>query len=236
MSFELMAWAMRQEVGSSSDKFVLLALADRANGDTGECFPSVALIAIDTEMSEATVRRCLKSLADKGIVKRARRRREDGSLGVYDYEFPLAQDLRTPPLTMSARATDQDERAEPRRGEDLEPIEASPLAGAANRIYAHWRAERGKHRSSYDVMSPARRKKIEQRLREFSEADLLRAISAVALDPWPERKRHDDLTVILRSREQVDRFLEMAERGSDIHAFHDHARQAVERARSRHAG
>jgi hypothetical protein len=236
MSFQLMAWAMEQRTGSSSEKFVLVALADRANGDTGECFPKVDRLAEDTQLSNATVRRCLKALADDGFVKRERQRRDDGSLGVYFYEFPLAQDLRTPPITMSGRASAQDERAEPGRGEDLEPEGVTPLGSAHKRIYDHWRAARGKTRSTYDTMSTERRRKIAARLKEFTEAQLMQAIDGVGRDPWPDRSKHDDITVIFRSREQVDRFLEMADSPSDLEAFYDHAKRAEAEARRRHAG
>lgn len=78
-------------------------------------------------------------------------------------------------------------------------------------IYEHWRNERGKTSSRYAKISDARRRKIQSRLREFSADELKQCISAVALDPWEDRPRHDDLTVILRSREQVDKFLALAE-------------------------
>lgn len=79
-------------------------------------------------------------------------------------------------------------------------------------IYDYWRTERGKTNRRYDEISAARRRKIVARLREFSADDLRTAIAAVALDPWPDRPRHDDIKIILRDREQVERFLELAER------------------------
>lgn len=80
-------------------------------------------------------------------------------------------------------------------------------------VYAHWRSARDKTRATYDKISPARSQKIKMRLGEFSVDDLCKAIDGVAFDPWPERRLHDDLTIILRSREQVEKFL-------DIHAAH----------------
>lgn len=76
-------------------------------------------------------------------------------------------------------------------------------------VYDHWRRARGKTRASYDRMSVGRRDKIKARLREFTVQDLLTAIDNVANDPWPDRPRHDDLTVLFRSRERVEAFLEM---------------------------
>jgi hypothetical protein len=77
-------------------------------------------------------------------------------------------------------------------------------------VYDHWRKARNKTDRRYDKLSDGRRSKIRARLREFSADELIRAIDAVALDPWEDRPRHDDVTVLFRSKETVDRFLEMA--------------------------
>ncbi len=72
-------------------------------------------------------------------------------------------------------------------------------------IYAHWKIARSKPRAR---LTENRRVKIRARLREgFSVDDLIRAIDGVAFDPWPGRAQHDDLTVILRNPEQVERFV-----------------------------
>lgn len=78
-------------------------------------------------------------------------------------------------------------------------------------IYEHWRDVRGKTHGRYLRMSDARRQKIRSRLREFSADELKQALDAVALDPWEERSRHDDLTTLFRSQEQVEKFLALAE-------------------------
>lgn len=99
----------------------------------------------------------------------------------------------------------------------LEPM-AEPLAASREhpdkpirRLYDHWRAARSKTDHRYDQISPERRRKIAGRLKEFSEDELHRALDAVALDPWEERARNDDILKLFRSRETVDRWLEIAE-------------------------
>jgi hypothetical protein len=89
-------------------------------------------------------------------------------------------------------------------------VDLSIDSGAVRRIYDHWRRVRGKTRSNYEKISPGRRDKIKARLKDSTEEELLAAIDGVARDPWPERPMHDDLTVIFRNREQVDRFLAFA--------------------------
>lgn len=99
-------------------------------------------------------------------------------------------------------------------GEELSPNGLVENSGDERRVYDHWRRVRHKTDRRYDRISDKRRQKIRSRLREgFSADDLCRALDAVALDPWEDRPRHDDLTVLFRSREKVDEWLELADRG-----------------------
>lgn len=99
MSYQLMAWAAEQTTGSITRKAVLLSLANAANHHTGRCFPSVERIARETEASERTVRRALDELESAGLITRERRRREDGTLGTYEYAFPADNATASPPDT-----------------------------------------------------------------------------------------------------------------------------------------
>ena len=74
MSVRTMAWAFEQVTGSPMAKLVLVKLADRADED-GECFPSIELIAHETEMAERTVRRHLDALEAAGLISRETRGR-----------------------------------------------------------------------------------------------------------------------------------------------------------------
>lgn len=116
-----------------------------------------------------------------------------------------------PSLEVQKQRVSKNQKLSPTISSNLEEAKSG---ASVKRVYDHWRQARGKTRSNYQTISPARRQKIQARLREFSEADLLAAIDAVARDPWPDRGLHDDLTVIFRSREQVERFLELPAVGS----------------------
>ncbi len=108
MSFQLMAWASEQTTGSPTRKAVLLALANAANHHTGECFPAVERICEETELGDSAVRRALAALVEQGLIGRARRRRQDGSLGTYTYTFPhveRAPDLPVPEPEPPVRGT-----------------------------------------------------------------------------------------------------------------------------------
>lgn len=103
MSWEALAWAVRQDPGSSPRKFVLIMLAERHNRETGRCYPSIDLLSKDTCLSRSTVKRSLDDLEESGYIKRTRRRRTDGTLGVYEYEllFEPGFTVHTPGSTVT---------------------------------------------------------------------------------------------------------------------------------------
>lgn len=74
MSFEAMAWAVKQTPAGSKEKFVLLMLANYASNEKGECYPSLKEICDATMLSRDSVIRALKSLEDDGLVTVERQR------------------------------------------------------------------------------------------------------------------------------------------------------------------
>lgn len=63
-----MSWATKQKCGSSSQKLVLLMLADHCNGNTGQCNPSQKLLAEECEMSVSSLKAQIKALAEKKLL------------------------------------------------------------------------------------------------------------------------------------------------------------------------
>jgi DNA-binding transcriptional ArsR family regulator len=76
MSFPATAWALEQPV-SVTEKVVLLTLASHAD-EYGACWPSIKRLVRQTNVSESTVHRALKSLAAKGLIVAEERRGENG--------------------------------------------------------------------------------------------------------------------------------------------------------------
>ena len=64
---------MHSKIGDPLAKLLLIALADRADKDTGQCWPSIARLCEDTEMSRASVTRRLIKLEEQGLIKRQHR-------------------------------------------------------------------------------------------------------------------------------------------------------------------
>lgn len=80
MSFQAATWALAQRVGSPSAKCVLLALANYAD-EYGECWPSQARLAEDTDQSVDSVQRRLRDLAEMGLIYRRRQTKKTGWRG-----------------------------------------------------------------------------------------------------------------------------------------------------------
>lgn len=70
MSNEAQSWAWKQNCGFSSDKNVLVALADNAWEDGSNAWPSVALLARKTGLVRRTVQMSLRRLELNGFIEK----------------------------------------------------------------------------------------------------------------------------------------------------------------------
>jgi hypothetical protein len=98
--------------------------------------------------------------------------------------------------------------------------EISPNGDTADSIrlvFDHWKVARNKKRAR---LTDGRRRKVKARLGSFTEDELMRAIDALALDPWPDRKRYDELSEhVFRNDEQVEKWLELADAPPEKRTF-----------------
>lgn len=74
MSNIALSWAFKCHVGNASAKAVLVYLADRADDDGTTAYPKIATIVNVTELSERTVRTALKTLQERGFIRRGDQR------------------------------------------------------------------------------------------------------------------------------------------------------------------
>ena len=69
MSYSALGWAAGQRCKTSAEKLVLVQLAYHANQETGRCNPSVSLLAAESSLSDSTVKRALRGLAEQGLIQ-----------------------------------------------------------------------------------------------------------------------------------------------------------------------
>lgn len=79
MSFPALSWAVRQRL-PSTQKLVLLMLAERHNKDTGQCNPSLELLADDCGLSRRSVIDQISKLQDAGYLTVRHRARDNVKL------------------------------------------------------------------------------------------------------------------------------------------------------------
>ena len=71
MSWQATSWAKRTRGHvSSTDKLLLMILADYADPESNIAWPSRKILAQDAGLSERTITRCLKHLEDTGLIQR----------------------------------------------------------------------------------------------------------------------------------------------------------------------
>lgn len=125
MSFVHMAAAMHSKIGDPLAKLLLIALADRADKDTGQCWPSIARLCEDTEMSRASVTRRLIKLEEQGLIKRQQRDQKSTLYTLSLTETSLSLTETTPSLS---------QRHEPVR----DNISKNQKTVIANELFEEW--------------------------------------------------------------------------------------------------
>jgi hypothetical protein len=68
MSFQVMAWAVKQQTANAGQKLVLLMLANHTNSHTGQCNPSHKLLAEECSMGVSTLKGHLSALEQAGFI------------------------------------------------------------------------------------------------------------------------------------------------------------------------
>lgn len=74
MGVKHMTWAMDHSEARGSQRLVLFVLAERADKETGWCFPSIPCIANDTRLGETAVKSAIKQLERDGRIEIAHSR------------------------------------------------------------------------------------------------------------------------------------------------------------------
>lgn len=117
-----------------------------------------------------------------------------------------AETTRTVP-ELSARVISTEGEGEYEGEGEVKTLTPNKDRSAANvrEIFTYWQTTRNHPKAR---LGDDRRRKILARLRDgFDVDELKRAVDGVALDPWEDRGRHDDIGVIFRNGSQVEKFL-----------------------------
>lgn len=84
MGFDTLSWAWKQKTKA---KLVLIALAESANDETGECWPGLKLISIRCDMSIRAVQRGIHQLTQDRLIQVTPHYRSDGTQTSNTYQL-----------------------------------------------------------------------------------------------------------------------------------------------------
>ena len=91
MSVHVTSWVLRHSPATLGDRLVLLVLADKADEDGTNAWPSVATIAAESRLSERQAQRCLRNLEQTGqVVRHGRHRNGNQRHGTYVYDVVMS--------------------------------------------------------------------------------------------------------------------------------------------------
>lgn len=90
MSIEALKWAFEQEDVAPGPRFVLVALANRAD-EEGIAFPSIKWIKKKTGLPERNIRMYIDGLCEIGKLMKTERRRDDGGRSSNEYRLAILQ-------------------------------------------------------------------------------------------------------------------------------------------------
>jgi hypothetical protein len=169
---------------------------------------NVEAIVSQGDLGRDGVNGVLRELELAGHLRRSQKRNLDGTLGGSRWEV-----FRSPTVDGSAvygSAVDGPavngasliENQKKKTNTSAEADEAAFLE-----VFEAWRATKANPASC--LPNAARRKVVRARRKEgYTTEQLVEAVRAWPLDPWPERKHHNDMTVLLRG-ENVERMRDL---------------------------
>lgn len=215
MSVHVISWVLKHSEAKGSDRLVLIALADKASDDGTHAYPSVDTLARESRCSRRTVQSSLRKLeADGRLVCEGL-----GPRGQNRYVVIMGGAQDSHPITDhdagGAEVAPGGRRSRPKGGAEVAPepsIEPSIEPSDLSSIFDHWRRAMAKPGAKFTA---GRKRAIRARLREgYTAADLKRAIDGCAASGFHRDGGHDDLTLICRNGEKVERFLGFADGGA----------------------
>ena len=82
---------------SPSTRMVAIAIADYANSDTGQCWPSIANLSRRSGVSGRQVQRCLREIEADGWIERTRFHRVGTNLWIWHKRIGVGGDTHVTP-------------------------------------------------------------------------------------------------------------------------------------------
>lgn len=126
MSYEAVTWALKQPVGHSPAKFVLVAIAERVR-EENKAWPSITMLTADTCQNRKTVLANIQRLVSMGYLEDTGERKGDtGRIVVYRLTEP-SNDTKTGTIKQSLKVPAIDPEQGPLNSTETGPIKANQI-------------------------------------------------------------------------------------------------------------
>lgn len=110
MSLDAMRWSFSQDVGSSAERLVLLALANHCRKGTSQAWPSRQYLAQTTCLDLKTVTRATRRLLARGLIREAGRKGRTSRVVLYEL---LVNKTKNGPIKSDQKRNDCTEVMDP---------------------------------------------------------------------------------------------------------------------------
>lgn len=155
------------EISDSRRKLILMCLADGANRESRECWPSVSYIASRCSCTERTVHRHLQELEREGFIEIHRRYDRSGRQRSNMYTIALPRNFVTPPCHVRQGEGDTCVRGEGDTGvihnRNIEPsIETKRICAPNGSRFDEWYAQYPKKKGKAVALRSWKRRKLDQ--------------------------------------------------------------------------
>lgn len=217
MSVDAVSWALRVPVGGNT-KVVLVGLADHANPDGTEAYPSLDTLAMYAHCHRNTVRRNLRELIDAGWVM------EDGygPRGQVKYRLAMGDTKSVPGMAPAFRGDTPGVPKGVLPGVSEPPIEPPmnrptlvevPPGDPVVTVFDVW--AKATDRDGRTRLTPDRRRCIVRALKSHGMDDCLAAVRNIGADTWARGQndrgtRFDDIKHALGDAERLERWRDAA--------------------------
>lgn len=213
MSVQALAWVLQHSEARNGARLVLISLANYAQDDGTQAFPSIETLCENSRLSRSAVKSALARLrADGSIVETGRR---SSGTAVFSIVMGGQNQAGSDSARADSGAGGSDSDAQ---GPDPDPDPyrtTTTRQGLSNpdsvdAVFDYWR-ERCNHPTA--KLTSDRRSKINARLRDgYTVDDLKAAVDGAARAAFvnDQGKRFDDLALICRNGEKLDSFIARA--------------------------
>lgn len=171
---------------TSSERVLLLALADFHNGKTGQCNPSHGKVCKLTHWSERNVKRLVKQCEDKGVLSVHRTKHEDRKNAANKYSFPglggdklgkpkssggdkLGKQVVTNSVKNLTQFVTQNQKTEPEDGTGT-PVAARQGENSYSVLYGEWERATKKEILNSPPLTAVEKKHLKDAAKYFREA------------------------------------------------------------------